>query len=74
MQRSISRRRPYALALLLAGSPGIGMLMACAAHAGNEPSSIGDILDRTRSAAADLAQASPDGAANDEPADPRAGD
>jgi len=74
MQRSISRRRPYALALLLAGSPGTGMLMACAAHAGNEPSTIADILDRTRSAAADLAQTSSGGAENDVPADPRAGD
>jgi hypothetical protein len=74
MQRSISRRRPYALALLLAGSPGIGMLVTCAAHAGNEPSTIADILDRTRSAAAELAQASPGGVANDVPADPRSGD
>lgn len=74
MPRSLSRRHPYALALLLVGSPGVGVLTASAALAGNEPSTITDILDRTRSAAADVAQLAPGDAANDVPADPRAGD
>ncbi len=57
MPRSVLRCSRYALAVMLAASPAATCVLPALAQAADQPSSIADILDRTRSAAAEVAQA-----------------
>jgi hypothetical protein len=74
MPRTYPRRGLYTLVLMSAGSPAmIAGLMPSTACASDRPSSIGDILERTQSAAAEVVPSATNGRGTDGAADPRSG-